>query len=242
MAQPHDNSAKYYDFVFERRFGANYSALTQNNLSRIRSFAPKGKILDFGAGTGRISIPLAKDGYEVTAIDCSSQMLQELKRKANHLNLNIITHQSLTDVISQDFDISIAIFTVLAYIKTESELKAVFENIFNLLKPEGLFMLDLENREGYDLICKRNNGIVHNNTFDFVQVTFQENESNLCEYYEEVKGTAPNGKSFEYTERFIIRFWTLNEVRTIFNEIGFTEIETFPFANAQYLILKKGSE
>jgi len=241
MAQPHDNSAKYYDFVFERRFGANYSALTQNNLSRIRPLAPKGKILDFGAGTGRISIPLAKEGYEVTAIDCSSQMLQELKRKAHDLNLNIATHQSLTDVISQDFDMSLAIFTVLAYIKTESELKAVFENIFSLLRPGGLFMFDLENREGYDLICKRNNGIVHNKPFDFVKVTFQENDSNLCEYFEDVKGITPNGESFDYTERFIIRFWTLNEVRSIFNEIGFTEIETFTFANAQYLILKKNS-
>ncbi len=239
MAQPHDNSAKYYDFVFERRFGANYSALTQHNLSRITSLAPKGKILDFGAGTGRISIPMVQEGYEVTAIDCSSQMLQELKRKTKDLNLNIAIHQSLTDVISQDFDIAIAIFTVLAYIKTESELKAVFENIFNLLSPGGLFMLDLEHREGYDLICKRNNGIVHNNTGDFVKVTFQENDSNLCEYCEEVQGTLPNGEVFNYSERFMIRFWTINEVRSIFNQIGFTEIETFPFANAQYLILKK---
>lgn len=239
MAQPHDNSAKYYDFVFQRRFGANYSALTQNNLSRIRSLAPKGKILDFGAGTGRISIPLAMDDYEVTAIDCSAQMLEELKRKAHDLNLNIATHQSLTDVISQDFDISLAIFTVLAYIKTESELKAVFENIFNLLKPGGLFMFDLEHREGYNLICQRNNGIVYGNTFDFVKVTFQENDPNLCEYCEEVQGTLPNGEVFNYSERFMIRFWTINEVRSIFNPIGFTEIEIFSFANAQYIILKK---
>jgi len=239
MKQPHDNSAKYYDFVFERRFGAMYSALTQNNLSKIRVLKLNGKILDFGSGTGRISIPLAKAGYEVTAVDCSSEMLEELRRKAQPQNLNIVTQLTLTDVISNEFDLAIAIFTVLAYIKTQSELKATFQNIYNSLKPGGLFMFDLENRAGYDQICRINNGIVHNKEDDNVTVNFQDNDSNLCDYYEQVKGTLPNGEVFNYSESFVIKFWTIDEVRLIFNQIGFTEIEKFTFANADYLILKK---
>jgi hypothetical protein len=31
MTIPHENSAKYYDFVFERRFGLFYGNLTKNN-------------------------------------------------------------------------------------------------------------------------------------------------------------------------------------------------------------------
>ena len=120
MKKPHDNSAKYYDFVFERRFGTMYNMLTQNNLSKIKNIALNGKILDFGAGTGRISIPLATDGYEVTAIDCSSEMLEELRRKAQNRNLNIETHLTLTDINTKDFDLAIGIFTVLAYIKLHS--------------------------------------------------------------------------------------------------------------------------
>jgi 2-polyprenyl-3-methyl-5-hydroxy-6-metoxy-1,4-benzoquinol methylase len=241
MSQPHDNSAKYYDFVFERRFGNMYNVLTQNNLSKIRALISHGKILDFGSGTGRISIPLAQENYEVTAVDCSSQMLEELKRKAQVLGLEIQANETITDVISNYFDLAIAIFTVLSYIITESDLRALFKNIFKSLKPGGLFMFDLENRDGYYEIFRRRNGIVHNNTFDFVKVTFHDNDPNLCEYYENVKGTTLNGQSFDYTERFMIRFWTLNEVRSIFNEIGFIEMETFNFANAQYLILKKNS-
>ena len=237
--QPHDNSAKYYDFVFERRFGAMYNMLTQNNLSKIKNIALNGKILDFGAGTGRISIPLATDGYEVTAIDCSSEMLEELRRKAQNRNLNIETHLKLTDINTKDFDLAIAIFTVLAYLKTQPELKGVFELVYSLLKPGGFFMFDLESRASYDQICRIKNGIVHNSAEDYVTVNFQDNNSNLCDYSEKVKGTLPSGEVFNYTESFVIKFWTIDEVRLIFNQIGFTEIENFALAHADYLILKK---
>ena len=242
MKKPHDNSAKYYDFVFERRFGAMYSDLTQKNLSKIRSLVLNGKILDFGAGTGRISITLANTGYEVTAVDCSPEMLVELNRKVQDQNLNIETHLTLTDIISKDFDLAIGIFTVLAYIKTQTELKALFQNIYNSLKPGGLFMFDIEKRAGYDEICRINNGIVHNKADDYVTVNFQDNDSNLCDYYEQVKGTLPNGEDFDYTESFVIKFWTINEVRTIFRQIGFTEIDKFTIYNADYFILKRNLE
>ena len=216
-----------------------YNMLTQNNLSKIKNIALNGKILDFGAGTGRISIPLATDGYEVTAIDCSSEMLEELRRKAKDRNLNIEAHLKLTDINTKDFDLAIAIFTVLAYIKTQTELKTLFQNIYNSLKPGGLFMFDIEKRAGYDEIFRINNGIVHNKADDYVTVNFQDNDSNLCDYYEQVKGTLPNGEDFDYNESFVIKFWTIDEVRLIFNQIGFTEIENFALAHADYLILKK---
>lgn len=166
-------------------------------------------------------------------------MLEELRRKAKDRNLNIETHLKLTDINKNDFDLAIAIFTVLAYVKTQPELKGVFELVYSLLKPGGFFMFDLERRAGYDQICRTENGIVHNTVEDYVTVNFQDNNSNLCDYSEKVKGTLPSGEVFNYSESFVIKFWTIDEVRLIFNQIGFTEIEKFTFARADYLILKK---
>lgn len=239
MIQPHDNSAKYYDFVFERRFGDMYNLLTKNNLAKIKNLALNGKILDFGAGTGRISIPLATDGYKVVAIDCSSKMLEELRRKAQDQNLSIETHLTLTDMDSKDFDLAIAIFTVLAYVKTQDQLQDVFKLIYDSLRTGGFFMFDLERRAGYDNICKFNNGIVTNGDEDYVTVDFQGNDPNLCKYYEKVEGTLPSGEVFNYSESFDIKFWTVEEIRLIFRQTGFIEIENFVFANADYFIIQK---
>ncbi len=40
------------------------------------------KVLDFGCGDGRVAVPLAELGYEVTAVDSSQRMLDRLTERA----------------------------------------------------------------------------------------------------------------------------------------------------------------
>jgi SAM-dependent methyltransferase len=42
-------------------------------------------ILDVGAGTGRVTLPLARAGSEVTALDSDAQLLEELRERASGL-------------------------------------------------------------------------------------------------------------------------------------------------------------
>jgi SAM-dependent methyltransferase len=59
-------------------------------LGRI-GFSPKGaRVLDIGCGPGSLSIPLARAGAEVTALDISSGMLERLKETAADEGLSII--------------------------------------------------------------------------------------------------------------------------------------------------------
>lgn len=60
-------------------------------MSRIRELAGyHGSILDVGAGTGRSSIPLARAGHQVTAVEPNSSMIAALKELAAGLPLSII--------------------------------------------------------------------------------------------------------------------------------------------------------
>ena len=47
------------------------------------------KILDVGAGTGRVSLPLALAGAQVTALDISEKILEVLKRKNKKIRINL---------------------------------------------------------------------------------------------------------------------------------------------------------
>ena len=239
MIIPHDHSANYYDFVYERRYGKRYQELTRNNIKKIQEFAPNGKILDFGAGTGRISIPLAKEGYKVTSVDCSSEMLKVLRSKAKIQNLNIDTYSELSEIVSKDFDMAISVFTVLAYITDKEELKKVFNQIYNSLKPGGVYMFDLERRAGYDQYLRTPNGIVIHQPNDLVTVKLKDDNLNLVDYYEESNGVLLNGIPFNYRESFTIKFWTIEEICSIIKQIGFTEIERFLESNTEYFIVKK---
>jgi ubiquinone/menaquinone biosynthesis C-methylase UbiE len=242
MSIPHATSANYYDFVYERRYLEGLPALTRKNLKKIQEFAPKGKLLDFGAGTGRISIPLAKDGYKVTAVDCSSEMVEVLKSKAKTQNLNIDTFSELSKIDSTDFDMAISVFTVLGYITEKEEIKKVFDQIYNLLKSGGYYMFDLESKSGYEDIVTKKNGVAHNKQdIDFkelVTVDFKFTDKNLCQYNETVSGEL-NEEEFSYSEEFIIKFWTKNEIHLLLKELGFLEIKEFNYGNTDYFIFQK---
>ncbi len=82
-------------------------------------FDPEGaKVLDIGCGPGTLSLPLAKLGAEVTALDISSGMLDRLKDsvKRDSLPINIIECSWWTADIDElgfrnEFDLVIASMT-----------------------------------------------------------------------------------------------------------------------------------
>ena len=53
------------------------------------------KILDVGAGTGRYSVPLAEEGYDVTALELVKHNLGRLKQKSDKVKAYQAMPQSL---------------------------------------------------------------------------------------------------------------------------------------------------
>mgnify|MGYP001073404017 CR=1 FL=1 len=80
----HNKFALFYDY-FQKgvegdvKFYSNY----------FKNF--KGKILEIGAGTGRITIPLLRQGLDITALDIAPRMLKILKEKTKKENLSVKT-------------------------------------------------------------------------------------------------------------------------------------------------------
>ena len=56
-----------YDLLYEGTYGEQYHHMTESHLALLDNFA--GKVLDIGAGTGRIAVPLAQRGRTITAVE-----------------------------------------------------------------------------------------------------------------------------------------------------------------------------
>ena len=63
------------------------------------------KLLDLGAGTGRYSVPLAEEGYDVTAVELVKHNLGRLKQKSNKVKAYQGNAMKLSKFADEIFDI-----------------------------------------------------------------------------------------------------------------------------------------
>ena len=141
---PHDSWSKVYDQVYQASFGQMYEDLTKVTLDFVKTNSPKGStILDLGAGTGRISIPLSKLGYQVTAVDASKEMLNVLKLKDTDHKIELY-YPKLQDLSSdKNYDTVLCVFSVFCYITDWHELTRALERLSEMVKPDGYAFIDI---------------------------------------------------------------------------------------------------
>lgn len=217
MKEAHDNWAHFYDFVYEKTFGSFYQELTIETLFLIQDIMPNGSIIDFGAGTGRLSFPLLKKGYSLVAVEKSKGMVDEMKQKSIYFNLNLeIYNCKILDYYSRKADLALAIFTVLSYSITEEELAANIQNISNHLKPNGYFLFDLPNLA---LLTEQNLTNIQSEHFNRIVELVNVNDSDIYIYKETCNGIF-NNKKFEYYDEFSIRYWSMDNLDNLLRKNG----------------------
>ena len=230
MKQPHDNWGAFYDFVYEQTFGSFYTGFTTETLGVINKILPNGTILDFGAGTGRLSLPLTEQGYTVIVVEKSKGMTDEFIRKSNDYNFEIdIQNCSIAEYQNGKADLAIALFTVLSYSITEDELAKNIKNICNHINSNGYFFFDLPNTVFFN--SGRLTNIQTNNFKRIVDLTTS-NENDIYTYKEFCSGIY-NGQDFSYDDEFKIRYWSIVTLDKILIENGFIDtLKTFPQFNS----------
>ena len=96
----------------------------------------KGKILDVGCGTGRLSVRLDKMGAQITALDISPKILNILKIKNPKIKTVIADAEKLP-FADNSFDIVVSAFLIVHL----QNPKIFFAEAYRVLKPEGKFIL-----------------------------------------------------------------------------------------------------
>ena len=98
------------------------------------------KIIDIGAGTGAYSIPLANEGYDVTAIELVKHNLMTLKNKSNKVKTYLGNALDLSKFKDNTFDVVLLFGPMYHLISNEDKLKALSE-AKRILKNNGLIFI-----------------------------------------------------------------------------------------------------
>jgi len=217
----HASWAEVYDLAYERSFGQFYHSLTEQTLDVITAqVSPPAKIVDYGAGTGRLSIPLATQGFAVTAVEPCEPMLAQLHNKWQHnpaasggsLQTNCARMEDFDT--PQPFDLALCVFTTLLYFDKEETLLQALQRAHDALKPGGRLLIDIPSRALF------NDHVVQQDDFQRRMIVTPCGADHY-DYQEEISLRRADGTTAHYRDRFVIRYWPVAVIEAHVRAIGF---------------------
>jgi SAM-dependent methyltransferase len=147
-SREHYSDAALYDYEYRRR---RADVTFYRQLAKQRLGSAKGaRILELGCGSGRVTIPLARDGHTVVAIDQMPPMLAKLRQRIAKVPASVATRitplagELCTFKAPGTFPLVIAAFNVLEHLYTRGELAACLSRVADHLAPGGAFAFDVQ--------------------------------------------------------------------------------------------------
>ena len=110
------------------------------------ALAPRGaRILDAGAGMGRVAAALAARGHHVVAVEQDAALVAQARR--TYPGLEVVESDLLAYTSDQPFDLVVCVGNVMVYLAEDTERQAL-EVMRGLLAPGGRVLVGFHPQEG----------------------------------------------------------------------------------------------
>ena len=192
-------------------------------------------VLDLASGTGRMSLTLAKRGYDMIGVDASEEMLAAASdavfdaiidgELAEDGKRPLFLCQSMTSFeLYGTVGAIVCCLDSLNYRTEDGEIEKCFSLAHNYLDPDGLFIFDMntpykfeniygENAYVYDVDGEKGSFCAWQNFYD--------KESRLCDFLLTVFEEDEDGKYTRLDEEQRERCYSMNEIKNALANNGF---------------------
>ncbi|MEP6951258.1 MAG: class I SAM-dependent methyltransferase [Ginsengibacter sp.] len=225
-----NNYSRYYDLLYADK---DYKAESDYIAKMIQRIHPNAKnIIELGSGTGNHAALLCKNGFKVTGLERSVDMVGLAKAKSIKGFTPIVADVANFD-ISQKFDVAISLFHVVSYLTSNDSLISCFRSVHRHLNTKGIFIFDawyspavsyqkpetrIKRMEDDTLkITRITEPEIHYNT-NVVDVNFEIIIQNKASLFTEV-----------FREKHPIRHFSISEIELLANLVDFKLISAEEF-------------
>ncbi|MDG4826250.1 class I SAM-dependent methyltransferase [Asanoa sp. WMMD1127] len=112
-------------------------------VERLAELAAGGRALEFAIGTGRVAVPLAARGVDVTGIELSRPMLEQLRRKVDDDVIPVVVGDMATATAPGAYSLVYLVFNTISNLLTQAKQVACFRNAARHLVAGGRFVVEL---------------------------------------------------------------------------------------------------
>lgn len=157
-----DVTVRFYDVVYDKIISKDGLKFYLDEINKI-----DGTVLEVGAGTGRIFIPVLESGADIYGIDQSPLMLAKLKENLSEKEHFRISENDVRNfMMDRKFKLIISPFRMFQHLLAiEDQLKAL-NCIYEHLEPGGIFIFDVFNPDMKRILEPFNDSLVFDGEYE----------------------------------------------------------------------------
>ena len=195
-------------------------------------------VLDLASGTGKMSLELAKRGYDMIGVDRSEEMLAAAADAVFDAIIDrilpedgkrpLFLRQGMTDFeLYGTVGATVCCLDSLNYLTGDGELSRCFSLVHNYLDPDGLFIFDMNTPYKFENIYGENAYVYdvdeENGGSFCIWQNFYDKDTRLCDFlltvFKEDEGGC--GKYTRHDEEQRERCYSMDEIKTALETNGF---------------------
>ena len=140
--------------------------------------------LTLACGTGELSLRLAGEGYDVTGVDLSADMLAVAREKAERKGHSLfLVEQDMSELEGfGEFDLIGIFCDSLNYLQTEQEVLQTFERVYTHLNQGGLFLFDVHSIYKMNALFNDHTYAYNGEEISYIWQCFEGEEPNSVEH------------------------------------------------------------
>ena len=181
------------------------------------------QVLDLGCGTGKMARKLAREGYQITAVDNSMDML-EIAASEEDDHILYVLQDMVSLELPQQVDAAVSICDCMNYILEEEDLKEAFRRVREFLKEDGVFVFDMNSHYKYKEILACNTFAEDRVDASFIWDNFYDEEERINEYQLSLFIQNEQGTYNKYEELHLQKAYEQEEVVSFLYEAGFSSV------------------
>jgi ubiquinone/menaquinone biosynthesis C-methylase UbiE len=147
---PYSKMAPFYDEIMEH---VNYKLWAKYIKKLLACYRQRrGTIIDFSCGTGAIFKYLFMDKWQFIGSDRSKDMLEIAAEKFAEVKIQFLCSDFKNIPLKENcIEVALILYDSLNYLISDADVLPFFENIYKVLKPNGIFIFDVVT----PYICKK---------------------------------------------------------------------------------------
>jgi SAM-dependent methyltransferase len=140
------------DGYFDERIAARYDEsndeefdpeVIDQTVDFLADLAGEGRALEFGIGTGRIALPLARRGVDVHGVDLSRAMVARLRAKPGGDDIGVTIGDFASTRVDGSFSLAYVVYNTIMNLTSQEAQVACFRNAAAHLVPGGCFVIEV---------------------------------------------------------------------------------------------------